>query len=257
MNAPTSTAVAPVSATTLRVLIADDEPLARSRLCHLLRGEPDVEVVAECANGRDAVTLIQSLTPDLVLLDIRMPDLDGVAVARLLGPDRIRPVVIFVSAHDCHAQAAFEVQAADYLMKPCAPARLRQALQRVRARLPGMPAAPAPAEAPPLQRLIVRTGERMIVVATAEIDWIESADNYVVLHVGRAAHVLRETLAELEQRLPARHFLRLSRSAAVNPARVREILHTDNGGHLLLLADGTRLPVTRRIRELQSLLETL
>ncbi len=240
----------------LRVLIADDEPLARSRLSQLLRIEPDVEVVAECTNGRDALETITALAPDVVLLDIRMPEMDGLAVARLLQPRALCPVIIFITAHESHGPAAFAVQACDYLMKPCSPARLRQAVQRARAQLARNPAESRESGLLPLQRLIVRTGERMIVVPAEEIDWIESANNYVVLHAGRAAHVLRETLTELAARLEPRHFLRISRSAAVNPVRVKEIVQGDNGGHMLLLADGTRLPITRGIREIQALLET-
>jgi len=234
----------------LRVLIADDEPLARQRLSDMLSRETGVEVVAECTNGTEAEVAIRSLTPDVALLDVQMPGLDGLAVARTLTPGTLRPVVIFVTAHEEHALRAFDLQAADYLLKPCPPARLHQALNRARALLAAEPTHTGPS----LQRLIVRMGERMIVVPAADIDWIESANNYVVLHVGRETHVLRETLTELEIRLPKGQFLRISRTAIANLNRVREI-RQDGGGHVMLLSGGDKLPITRGIREVQSRLE--
>ena len=234
----------------LRVLIADDEPLARQRLSDMLAREIGVEVVAECTNGTEAEVAIRSLTPDVALLDVQMPGLDGLAVARTLTPGTLRPVVIFVTAHEEHALRAFDLQAADYLLKPCPPARLHQALNRARALLAAEPTHTGPS----LQRLIVRMGERMIVVPAADIDWIESANNYVVLHVGRETHVLRETLTELEIRLPKGQFLRISRTAIANLNRVREI-RQDGGGHVMLLSGGDKLPITRGIREVQSRLE--
>ena len=234
----------------LRILIADDEPFARQRLSDMLARETNVEVVAECTNGTEAEAAIRSLTPDVALLDVQMPGLDGLAVARTLTPGSLRPVVIFVTAHEEHALRAFELQAADYLLKPCPPARLHQALNRARALLAAEPTPTSPS----LQRLIVRMGERMIVVSASDIDWIESANNYVVLHVGRETHVLRETLTELEIRLPKGQFLRISRTAIVNLNRVREI-RQDDGGHVMVLSGGDKLPITRGIREVQARLE--
>jgi two-component system LytT family response regulator len=235
---------------TLRVLIADDEPLARQRLSDMLAREIGVEIVAECTNGTEAEGAIRSLGPDVALLDVQMPGLDGLAVARNLTPGTLRPVVIFVTAYEQHALRAFDLQAVDYLLKPCPPARLHQALNRARALLSAEPTTTSPS----LQRLIVRTGERMIVVPAVDIDWIESANNYVVLHVGRDNHVLRETLTELEIRLPKGQFLRISRTAIANLNRVREI-RQDDGGHLMVLSGGEKLPITRGIREVQARLE--
>lgn len=235
----------------LRVLIADDEPLARQRLRGLLARETKVEIVAECSNGTDAGTAIRSLMPDVALLDVEMPGMDGLAVARSLEPGTLRPVIIFVTAHEEHALRAFDLQAADYLLKPCPPARLRQALNRARALLSTETHSTA---TPNLQRLIVRTGERMIVVPAGDIEWIESANNYVILHVGRDAHVLRQTLTELEVRLPKGQFLRISRTAIVNLSFVREI-RQDDGGHMMVLGGGEKLPITRGIREVQARLE--
>ena len=234
----------------LRVLIADDEPLARQRLSDMLAREVGVEIVAECTNGTEAEGAIRSLAPDVALLDVQMPGLDGLAVARNLTPGTLRPVVIFVTAHEQHALRAFDLQAVDYLLKPCPPARVHQALNRARALLSAEPTPTGPS----LQRLIVRTGERMIVVPAVDIDWIESANNYVVLHVGRDNHVLRETLTELEIRLPKGQFLRISRTAIANLNRVREI-RQDDGGHLMVLSGGEKLPITRGIREVQARLE--
>jgi two-component system LytT family response regulator len=234
----------------LRVLIADDEPLARQRLSDMLAREIGVEIVAECTNGTEAEAAIRSLTPDVAMLDVQMPGLDGLAVARTLTPGTLRPVIIFVTAHEEHALRAFDLQAADYLLKPCPPARLHQALNRARALLANEPSTTGPS----LQRLIVRLGERMIVVSASDLDWIESANNYVVLHVGREAHVLRETLTELEIRLPKGQFLRISRTAIVNLNRVREI-RQDDGGHVMVLGGGEKLPITRGIREVQARLE--
>jgi two-component system LytT family response regulator len=234
----------------LRVLIADDEPLARQRLADMLSRETGVEIVAECTNGTEAELAIRSLIPDVALLDVQMPGLDGLAVARTLTPGTLRPVVIFVTAHEEHALRAFDLQAADYLLKPCPPARLHQALNRARALLATEPTNTGPS----LQRLIVRLGERMIVVPASDIDWIESANNYVILHVGRETHVLRETLTELEIRLPKGQFLRISRTAIANLNRVREI-RQDGGGHVMVLSGGDKLPITRGIREVQARLE--
>lgn len=244
-----------VSFRPLRVVIADDEPLARDRLKRLLSAEPGVEVVAECTNGDEAVTAISALDPDLALLDVRMPLRDGFAVARAQPGHAARPVIVFVTAHESRASEAFDVQATDYLLKPCTPARLRQALQRVRERLAAAPESPDDDHAP-LHRVIVRLGERMIVVPTDEVDWIESANNYVVLHAGHTTHVVRETLSRLEIRLATKAFMRISRFAAVNLRRVREIQPNESEGHVLVLQDGTKLPVTRSIREIQARLET-
>lgn len=235
----------------LRVLVADDEPLARKRLTDLLSREPEVEVAAECTNGTDAEAAIRTLSPDVVLLDIQMPGLDGLAVARTLTPGALRPVIIFVTAFEEHALRAFELQAADYLLKPCPPARLHQALNRARALLASEPLT---STSQSLQRLIVRMGDRMIIVAAETIEWIESANNYVILHVGRDTHILRQTMSELENRLPKGQFLRISRTAIVNLSLVREI-RQDDGGHVMVLSCGEKLPITRGIREVQARLE--
>jgi two-component system LytT family response regulator len=240
----------------LRVAVADDEPLVRQRLNSLLKREPDVAVVADCANGLDMLTAITQHAPDVIFLDINMPGLDGLAVAKQLPADR-PPLVVFVTAHQQHALEAFDLQAIDYLLKPYRPERLRQALARVRRVLASEDKMPPGGSLEPTRRnrLIIRSGDRMTVVPAAEVDWIESADNYAVLHVGRSTHILRETLTELEARLANGQFLRISRSVVVNIDRVREI-RQDEHGHVMVLAGGEQLSITRAIRDVQARLES-
>ncbi|MGC4071805.1 MAG: LytTR family DNA-binding domain-containing protein [Nibricoccus sp.] len=247
-------------ASPLRVLIADDDAPARQRLRTLLSGERDLKLIAECADGADALEALRNHTPDVALLDIDMPGLDGLEVIRSLPADR-RPAVIFITAHGDRAHEAFDVQAVDYLLKPFKPARLRQALARVAAtrdlqRLATGSTPPVPPASTRLQRVIVRMNDRMIIVPASDIDWVESAGNYAVLHVRRETHVVRETLTELEARLAEGQFLRISRGVLVNLERVRELQTAEDASHVLVLSDGTRLAVTRPIREVQARLES-
>ncbi|MGH7508823.1 MAG: LytR/AlgR family response regulator transcription factor [Gemmatimonadales bacterium] len=245
---------------TLRVVVADDEPIGRQRLVRLLQAEPDTEVLAACADGAEAVEAIREHTPDLVLLDIQMPHLDGFEVVAALG-DAHQPAVIFVTAHDQYAVRAFEVHAFDYLLKPVDRDRLREAMGwavsaapttqggttgRVLALLESLNAR---ARARGKDRLVVRTPERAIFLRTETIDWIEAAGKFVHLHVGRAVHALRESMAELEQELDSARFLRISRSAIVNLDRIQEIQPWFQGDYVLILTDGTRLTSTRGYRE--------
>ena len=243
-----------------RTLIADDERAARQRLHAQLAAHPDIEIVAECSDGHETLATLQRLRPALALLDIQMPGLDGLAVVRAL-PVEQRPIVIFVTAHEGHALHAFDMQAVDYLLKPFTRDRLALALARARALGTAGPAAPtaeaaARAAPAPLSRIVVPTGERMYVVSAPQIDWIARAGNYAVLHVGRDTHVLRETLLDLETRLGPNQFLRISRTALVNLDRVRELRADVESGHIMVLADGTKLGITRGIREVQKRLET-
>ncbi len=252
---------------TMRVLIVDDEPLARERLRTLLARETGIEVGGEAGSGPDAVEAIRRLKPDLVLLDIQMPGLDGFGVLRELGPEL--PAVIFVTAFDGYAVQAFEVHALDYLLKPFKPARLREALSRARARLAG----PAPGDVQArvlalleqhqrrqqepawLARLAVRTGDRVRFIRTEDIDWIEASGNYVVVHAGAERHTLRETLGSLEARLSPACFQRLSRSAVANIDRIREIQPLARGEPVAILHGGARITMTRGLRELQERLK--
>jgi len=246
---------------TLRVVVADDEPIGRQRLVRLLQAEPDTEVVAACADGAEAVEAIREHAPDLVLLDIQMPHLDGFEVVAALG-DAQQPAVIFVTAHDQYAVRAFEVHAFDYLLKPVDHDRLREAIGWAVATAARIPAGSTTGRILALleelrdrdrgrgrDRLVVRTPERAIFLRTETIDWIEAAGKFVHLHVGRAVHALRESMAELEQELDSARFLRISRSAIVNLDRIQEVQPWFQGDYVLILTDGTRLTSTRGYRE--------
>lgn len=248
----------------LSVLIVDDEPLGRERLRALLAAESDVKVLGECASGAEAVASIARQRPDLVLLDVNMPGMDGFAVLGALTPPV--PLVVFVTAYDEHAVKAFEARALDYLLKPFKPSRLRAALARARdelarrqpdevsRRLLSLLAdrAPAPAR---LARIAVRERQRVRFVRTESIDWIEASGNYSILHAGRENHVVRETLANFEAQLSTEEFVRISRSAIVRLDRIQHLEPAFNGEHVVVLADGSRLPMTRGLRELQERLK--
>jgi two-component system LytT family response regulator len=253
----------------LRVMIADDEPLARQRLRRMLRREPEVEIVAECGDGPATVAAVMTHAPDLLLLDVQMPELDGFAVLRAVPADRL-PVTIFVTAYDQYALRAFEARALDYLLKPFTEARFRAAFERARAAVLG----PEPSERVRLlslleqirleqrdlrtarvgsepaaaDRLLIREEGRVRVLAAAEVDWIEAARNTVRLHAGSMVHVLREPLAALERRLDPTRFARIHRSTVVNLERVSEILPWFSGDGIVVLRDGTRLRVSRSYR---------
>ena len=246
----------------IRALVVDDEPIARGHLRALLEDRGDVQVVDECGDGRTAVERIRSLGPDLVLLDVQMPELDGLDVVRAIGPDRM-PAVVFVTAHDQHAVEAFEVHALDYVLKPIHRARFNGAIDRVvslirsgstvnRAR----PLAEALERlAPPgSERLAIRSGDRVLYLRIADIDWIEAADDLVRLHVGKTVHEHRATMTQIEQRLPPSRFIRIHRSTIVNVDRIREFQPWFQGDWILVLADGTRLQsgksYRKRVREL-------
>jgi two-component system, LytTR family, response regulator len=247
---------------TLRVVVADDEPIGRQRLVRLLQTEPETQVVAACADGAEAVEAIRAHAPDVVLLDIQMPHLDGFEVVAALGAGDHQPAIIFVTAHDQYAVRAFEVHAFDYLLKPVDRERLREAIGwaistarhppqggttgRVLALLEELNARD---RARGRDRLVVRTPERAIFLRTETIDWIEAAGKFVHLHVGRAVHALRESMAELEQELDSARFLRISRSAIVNLDRIQEVQPWFQGDYVLILTDGTRLTSTRGYRE--------
>ena len=258
-----SAAPAPV-----RTLVVDDEPLARAGMRGLLADDPDVALVGECANGREAIAAIRAHAPDLVLLDVQMPEVDGFAVVREIGVAHM-PVVVFVTAFDQYALRAFDARALDYLLKPFSDERFHEALARAKeqvrqrrlgalsgqlAALLGVPAPAPPTAAPvaepePATRFEVRVGERRLFIAVADVDWIEASDYYVRLHAGGRSYLLRESLQELEARLDARCFVRAHRSAMVAVDRVTE-LRTDAAGRpLLVLRDGTRVPISRSRRE--------
>ena len=237
----------------LRVLIVDDEAPARAKLRRYLEADERTEVVGEAENGLQAVERVESLQPDLVLLDVQMPGLDGFDVMAALQ-DGDLPHVVFVTAHDEHAVRAFEVRALDYLLKPVDRGRLRSAVDRVlESGRPGREALRAledrPAATTALDRFLVRERGRLRLVAVDDVDWIGAAGNYVELHVGDRTHLVRGTLNELESRLPGRRFARVHRSTIVNLDRVRELQPWSHGDLLLVLDCGTELRLSRRYRD--------
>jgi two-component system LytT family response regulator len=248
----------------IRTLIVDDEPLARQRLRALLEADPDVELVGECGDGREAVAVLQKIRPDLVFLDVQMPALDGFGVLAAVG-GRL-PVVVFVTAHDRYALRAFEVHALDYLLKPFDKDRFHTALARAKAQvrreqdgavsqrlLDLLKDVREPRNA--LGRLVVKSGGRVYFVRVEDIDWVEAAGNYVRLHVGKEDHLLRESMAGLEARLDAARFLRIHRSTIVNVERIRELQPAFHGDYAVILRDGTELTLSRGYRDrLQALL---
>ena len=242
----------------LRTLIVDDEPLAREGLRNLLADASEVTVVGECGDGATALEVIRRDRPDLVLLDVQMPELSGFEVLQQLGPDL--PVIIFVTAHDAFALQAFEAHAVDYLLKPVAPARFRQALERARAqvaydrtsevseRVTALLETLASENRFPV-RLPVKARGSVTFVRVAEIDWIGAAGNYVKLHVGRDRHLIRETLSNLERRLDPRVFVRIHRSTIVNVDRIQEVQPWVKGDHVVVLRDGQKLTLSRTYRD--------
>ena len=246
----------------LRTIIVDDERMARTRLRRMLENDPDVEIVAECADGLAAISAVQEESPDLLLLDIQMPGMDGFGVLEALGTERT-PEVVFVTAYDEHAIRAFEEHALDYLMKPVSPERFTKMLARVRERrthaqrdqeslLEMLAQRKAEARG---TRLVVRSGERTTFVSPEEIDWVEAAGNYAILHLGKRTHILRETMSGLESQLPGEMFCRVSRSAILNLRRVQELQSLSAGDHVAILSDGQRIGISRSLREVEERLK--
>ncbi len=245
--------------TKLRVLIADDEPLARERVRAMLTAQPEVEIVAECGNGPDAAESIRTLRPDIVFLDMQMPGADGLQVAGALPPED-RPAIVFVTAHDKFAIDAFGVHATDYLLKPFDQERFNTALKRaadhvksrqagdLNARLESLLGNAAPAAKKP-GRLAFKSEGRVVFLRPEEILWVEAADNYVLLHLLNAPRLmLRDTMASLEERLGTSDFVRVNRSAIVRLDQVKELQPTFHGDYAVVLRDGTRLPLSRNQR---------
>ena len=220
-----------------------------------------MEILGECASGTEGLNAIVEQKPDVVFLDVQMPGMTGFEVLRAL-PAGLAPCIIFTTAHDEFAIEAFDVNAADYLLKPFKLARFQQALERAR-RDAGSPAtessrhrltewldhrAPVP---PGQRRLMVRTNDRVLFVRLEEIDWIEAAGNYAILHVGRANHIVRETMSQLESDLPPDLFFRANRSAFVRLPRIKELQPMPGGQHVIVLEDGQKIPMTRPLRDIQ------
>jgi two-component system LytT family response regulator len=248
----------------IRALIVDDEPLARRGIRQLLEREADVAIVGEARNGPEALRLVRASTPDLLFLDVQMPEVDGFGVLRAIGAE-LMPHVIFVTAYDEFAVRAFEAHAIDYLVKPLREARFAEAVQRVRdqrrsadalalsRRLTALLATtarePVANGAELMRRLVVPTPTGELVLDVDEIDWIEADDYYAAVHTRGRRHLIRESLSSLEMRLDPNRFVRVHRSAIISLARVREFRADSPGDAAMVLRDGTRVPVSRRRRE--------
>jgi two-component system, LytTR family, response regulator len=256
----------------IRAVISDDEPLARRGIRQLLDAHGDITVVAECRDGRETLHALETLAPDLLFLDVQMPELDGFDVVRAHGPERM-PAVIFVTAYDDFAVAAFEAHALDYLVKPVNEARFAAAIERMRERMRSANAlaiterlatmlgerggalhetlfgggAAAPSQH--ARRLVVPVAAGELVLDVAEIDWIQADDYYAAIHARGKRHLIRESLTSLEERLDPARFVRVHRSAIVSIDRIRELRSGGSGDSVVILRDGTRVPVSRRRRE--------
>ena len=241
----------------VRVLLVDDEALARRRLRTLLEDEPRVEIVGEADGGSAALRALREREVDLVFLDIQMPGLDGFGVLRAIAADAM-PLVVFVTAFDEHAVRAFEVNAVDYVLKPVVESRFRVAVDRAIERLAKPRGAVTAAVMAALERISrpaavdripIRTETGVTFLRAADVDWAEVDGSAIRLHVGRETHLVRETMAEFEQRVPSSHFVRIHRSRLVNVERVREVQPWFKGDFLLILQDGTRLVSGRTYRD--------
>ena len=259
-------------ATEIRALIVDDEALARRGVRQMLAAHPDVTIVGECRGGREALRALDSLQPNLVFLDIQMPEVDGFDVLRQRGAERM-PMVVFVTAYDEFAVSAFEAHALDYLVKPLSAKRFHDTMQRVRERmrmaeatglaerlaallgskeLPAAPARTDPARRSPAarydRRIVVRSAVGEVLVDAAEIDWIEAADYYVRIHAGKREFLVRGSIGAFAERLDPREFVQVHRSAVVRIHCVRQFLPSSRGEAVVVLRDGTRVAVSRRRR---------
>jgi two-component system LytT family response regulator len=235
------------SPSTIRALVVDDEPLARSNLSVLLRLDPDIEIAGECSSGMEALAEIRSTRPDLVFLDVQMPECDGFDVLELLGAD-VPSAIIFVTAYDQYALRAFEAGALDYLLKPFDNARFNLALLRAKERIRNSNASSGKRD-----RVAIKSAGQVSFVKISEIDWIEAADYYASLHVGTKTHLLRRSMSELEQELDPTIFCRIHRSAIVNLDRVRSLKLNEDGEYEVVLDVGAHLRLSRRYRnQLQS-----
>ena len=245
----------------IKALIVDDEILGRNRIREILRKDSDIQLVGECANGRDAVDAVLKFSPELLFLDVQMPEMDGFAVLEAIPPERM-PMVVFVTAYDQYALQAFEVYALDYILKPFDAGRFQRTLQHAKSQirksrgnmlneglrnlleeLKTFPKTKYP------ERLVIKSAGRVSFLKTSEIDWIESEGNYVRLHVGKETHLLRETLNQMEERLDPDQFLRIHRSTIVSLDRIKELQPWFHGEYRVLLKEGTQLLLSRKYRE--------
>jgi len=243
----------------IKTFLVDDEALSRQRMKALLAEHRDIEVTGEFASGAEAKAAIDARAPDLLFLDVQMPRMSGLKLAQLLG-DQPLPLVVFVTAHESFAVEAFDTRAVDYLLKPVRPERLARTLMRVRDQLGAIsetegeklpPPAPSDGRAS-ISRLMAKSGDRVIFIKAADIDWIESAGNYVIVHAGSERHIIRETMVALEHELSPENFVRLNRSLIVNIASIVELEAQGPGEYHALLKGSKRANVTIGLRELES-----
>jgi two-component system LytT family response regulator len=243
----------------ISALIVDDEPLARRRIHKLVSQHTDIEIVGDCANGHEAIAAIHRQKPQLVFLDVQMPEITGFDVLEALEPE-LMPLVIFVTAHNQYALRALEVHAFDYLLKPFDKARFDKTLQQAKARIHSEHKGDVNRRALALleelrsrtnhlERLIIKTGGRVFFIRTEVIDWLEAEGKYVRLHVGKETHLLRETIGNLESRLDAKKFLRIHRSYIVNIERIQELEAWFHNEYRVILRDGTKLMMSRSCRK--------
>jgi two-component system, LytTR family, response regulator len=226
----------------IHALVVDDESLARRNLIVLLRDDPDVASVVECGSGPEAIGQIKKSKPDLVFLDVQMPECGGFDVLELLGSE-VPPTIIFVTAYDEYALRAFEAGALDYLLKPFDDARFRRALSRAKDKLAHY------AQSRPAKRLVVKSRGQVLFLDAADIDWIEAAGYYACLHVGTDTHIMRRSLSELEKDLGEEKFTRSHRSIIVNLERIRALELQSGGEYEVVLKSKVRLPLSRRFRK--------
>jgi len=243
----------------IETIIIDDEPLARKRVAHLLKNEPDIEIIAECGDGLAAISAISKHSPDLIFLDVQMPEVNGLEVLCELEPGSA-PAVIFVTAYDQFTIQAFDAHAVDYLLKPFGEERFRQAVSRARQRI-----RPAAGNQPDerllrllndldlnrgfLERIIVTHKDRLIIVPIDTIDWVETYGNYLKLHSGGNTYLIRETMNNLSARIDPGKFLRIHRSTLVNLDRIKEFQPMFGGQYTVVLCDGTELTLSRNYRK--------
>lgn len=230
----------------IRVLIIDADRMARKRVREMLGDDPEVEIIGECESGEDALASIRTMSPDLIILDIHLPEIDGFSLLESIPNDRT-PAVIFVTAFDRYALRAFEVSALDYLLKPLGPDRFRKAMRRAKAQIRKEKGTE---ERKDLGRIAIRTGKKVFFLKADEIDWIEAEGNSVRLHTGTQSHVIRASISSLESELDPEKFVRIHRSTIVNVDRVRWLEPSSHGNYRVTLHDGTQL-ILRRKEKLQ------
>ena len=243
----------------IRVLIVDDEPLARERIREILEQHPEIEVVGECTNGREAIEAVNESPPDLIFLDIQMPETDGFAVIEAIPPDRM-PCVIFVTAYDQYAVRAFDVLALDYLLKPFDRERFEKALNRAKKQIMSQQGsnlgerilrALEEIKTRPvyLERLVIKTSGHIFFLKTEEVDYFEAEGNYVRLHSGKESYLLRDTISAIESQVDPKKFLRIHRSTIVNIDRIQELQPWFHGEYRVILSSGAELTLSRTYRE--------